>query len=57
MDAFKREYSNKDTEKEAIPYFWKNYDHDNYSIWYGSYNYNDELKRTFMSTNLIRGMY
>ena len=57
MDEFKREYSNKDTLKEALPYFWKNFEKDNYSIWYCSYKYNSELKRIFMTCNLIGGKF
>jgi hypothetical protein len=57
MDEFKREYSNKDTLKEALPYFWKNFEKDNYSIWYCNYKYNSELKRIFMTCNLIGGKF
>lgn len=54
MDDFKRAYSNQDTDK-SIPYFWEKFDKDNYSIWLGEYKYNDELKKVFMSCNLITG--
>jgi elongation factor 1-gamma len=57
MDEFKREYSNKDTLKEALPYFWKNFEKDNYSIWYCNYKYNSELKKIFMTCNLIGGKF
>ena len=57
MDEFKREYSNKDTLKEALPYFWKNFEKDNYSIWYCNYKYNSELKKIFMTCNLIGGFF
>jgi len=57
MDAFKRVYSNEDTATKAIPYFWENFDSENYSIWYGEYKYPKELKQTFMSCNLITGMF
>jgi len=57
MDAFKRVYSNEDTATKAIPYFWDNFDTENYSIWYGEYKYPDELKQVFMSCNLITGMF
>ncbi|XP_073980890.1 elongation factor 1-gamma [Rhodnius prolixus] len=56
MDDFKRAYSNQDTDK-SIPYFWEKFDKDNYSIWLGEYKYNDELKKVFMSCNLITGMF
>lgn len=56
MDDFKRCYSNEDTDK-SIPYFWQNFDPENYSIWYGEYKYSEELTKVFMSCNLITGMY
>ena len=56
MDAFKREYSNKDTITEAIPYFWKHFDKENCSIWFGEYKYPEKLKKIFMSCNLVSGM-
>ncbi|XP_064603500.1 elongation factor 1-gamma-like [Liolophura sinensis] len=57
MDEFKREYSNKDIAKEAIPYLWKNFDAEHYSWWKCDYKYNDELKMIFMSCNLVGGMF
>ncbi|KAL9547278.1 hypothetical protein MBANPS3_006247 [Mucor bainieri] len=56
MDAWKREYSNNDT-KDAIKWFWDNFDSEGYSIWKVDYKYNDELTLTFMSNNLIGGFY
>ena len=57
MDAFKRVYSNEDTATKAIPYFWENFDAENYSIWFAEYKYPEELTLTFMSCNLIGGMF
>jgi elongation factor 1-gamma len=54
MDDFKRCYSNED-ESKSIPYFWKKFDPENYSIWLAEYKYNDELQKVFMSCNLITG--
>ncbi|KAK0163482.1 hypothetical protein PV327_007157 [Microctonus hyperodae] len=56
MDDFKRSYSNED-EAVSIPYFWEKFDPENYSIWIGEYKYNNELTKTFMSCNLIGGMF
>lgn len=56
FDAFKCVYSNED-EKVSIPYFWEHFDPVNCSIWYGEYKYNHELTKTFMSCNLISGMF
>lgn len=56
FDDFKRVYSNEPEEK-SIPYFFEKFDPEHYSIWYGEYKYNEELTKTFMSCNLIGGMF
>jgi len=55
MEAWKRTYSNSDTKTVAMPYFWENFDKENYSIWHCEYKYPEELKMIFMSCNLITG--
>ena len=57
MDEFKRVYSNEDTVEKALPYFWKNFDKENLSIWFCEYKYSDELTKVFMTCNLISGFY
>ncbi|KAJ1108688.1 hypothetical protein NDU88_006060 [Pleurodeles waltl] len=57
MDEFKRKYSNEDTLTVAIPYFWEHFDKEGWSIWYGEYRFPEELTQTFMSCNLIAGMF
>ena len=57
MDEFKRVYSNNDTTTVALPYFWKNFEKEFYSIWYCEYKYADELTQIFMSSNLIGGKH
>lgn len=57
MDEFKRVYSNEDTVTKAIPYFWEKFDPEHYSIWYCEYKFPKELAQTFMSCNLIGGMF
>lgn len=54
MDDFKRYYSNED-EQKSIPYFWQKFDPKHYSIWYAEYKYPEELRKVFMSCNLITG--
>ncbi|EDV90755.1 GH14004 [Drosophila grimshawi] len=56
FDDFKRVYSNEE-EAKSIPYFFEKFDAENYSIWFGEYKYNEELTKTFMSCNLIGGMF
>ncbi|KAG7282633.1 hypothetical protein CRUP_021307 [Coryphaenoides rupestris] len=57
MDEYKRKYSNEDTLTVAIPHFWENFDPEGYSIWYCEYKYPQELTQSFMSCNLISGMF
>lgn len=56
LDEFKRVYSNQDILTEAIPYFWKNFDPEVYSIWYCEYTENLQGKLSFMVSNLVEGM-
>ena len=57
LDQFKRVYSNEDTEQKAIPFLWENFDKEGWSLWRADYNFNDDLKRSFMAANLIGGMF
>lgn len=56
MDDFKRFYSNNETSL-SVPYFWEKFDPEHYSIWYSEYKFPEELALTFMSANLIGGMF
>jgi elongation factor 1-gamma len=53
LDDWKRKYSNEDTRKVALPWFWENYNPKDYSLWRVDYKYNDELSKIFMTSNLI----
>ncbi|KAK9258946.1 hypothetical protein V1519DRAFT_493725 [Lipomyces tetrasporus] len=55
--AWKRQYSNEDTRPVALPWFWENYNPEEYSLWKVKYKYDDELTLTFMSANLIAGFF
>jgi elongation factor 1-gamma len=57
MDEWKRTFSNKDKEKEALPWFWEHLDSECYSLWLCEYNYASDLKKIFMTSNLVNGMY
>ncbi|KAJ1066298.1 hypothetical protein K5549_021350, partial [Capra hircus] len=57
LDEFKRKYSNEDTLSVALPYFWDHFDKDGWSLWYSEYRFPEELTQTFMSCNLITGMF
>lgn len=57
LDEWKRQYSNEDTRPVALPWFWKHYNPDEYSIYKVDYKYNDELTLTFMSNNLVGGFF
>ena len=57
MDEWKRVYSNNETRPTATNWFWEHFDPEGYSIWRVDYNYNDELAKVFMSSNLIGGFF
>lgn len=57
MDEFKRVYSNEDTVEKAIPYFWKNFDKENLSIWFCEYKFPEDLTKVFMTCNLVGGFF
>jgi len=57
LDDWKRKYSNAETREEALPWFWQNYNPDEYSLWKVDYKYNDELTQVFMTSNLIGGFF
>ncbi|KAI8633151.1 hypothetical protein F5Y19DRAFT_416846 [Xylariaceae sp. FL1651] len=54
LDEWKRYFSNNPVD-EAMKYFWETVPFKDYSIWKVDYKYNDELRLTFMSNNLIGG--
>jgi len=55
MEDWKRMYSNNDTKTVAVPYFWENFDKENYSLWFCEYKYPEDLKLIFMTCNLVGG--
>ncbi|KAJ2537731.1 hypothetical protein EV175_006634, partial [Coemansia sp. RSA 1933] len=55
LNEWKRVYSNEDTREVAMPWLWKNFDAEGYSLWKVEYNYNSELTKLFMTNNLIGG--
>ncbi|KAJ9478878.1 Elongation factor 1-gamma 2 [Pseudozyma hubeiensis] len=57
LDEWKRTYSNEETRETALPWFFKNFDAEGYSIVKLDYKYNDELQAVFQSNNLIGGFF
>ena len=57
LDAWKKVYMNEDTDTIALPWFWKNFDREGYSIWFSEYQFNKDLSMVFMTHNLIKGMF
>ncbi|KAL4918033.1 hypothetical protein BDW62DRAFT_182216 [Aspergillus aurantiobrunneus] len=57
IDDWKRTYSNEDVRSGAMPWFWQNFNAEEFSLWKVNYKYNDELKLTFMANNLIGGFH
>lgn len=56
LDEWKRVYSNNE-EPVSMKWLSENFDSEGYSMWKCDYKYNDELTRTFMSSNLIGGFF
>ncbi|KAL8953238.1 MAG: hypothetical protein Q9222_000891 [Ikaeria aurantiellina] len=57
IDDWKRKYSNEETREVALPWFWENFNPEEYSLWKVDYKYNEELTQTFMTSNLITGFF
>lgn len=55
MDAWKKMYSNCKTYDEALNYFWEKFDSEGWSLWLQEYQYNEDNKRIFMTSNAIGG--
>ncbi|ESO93612.1 hypothetical protein LOTGIDRAFT_189800 [Lottia gigantea] len=57
FDEFKKVYSNEDTVEKAIPYFWQHFDKETMSIWYCEYKEDLSDNQSFMTMNLVAGMF
>jgi elongation factor 1-gamma len=55
MDTWKKTYSNAASYEEAMTEFWKMFDSEGWTLWYQTYNYNEDNKRIFMTANAIGG--
>jgi len=55
MDAWKKTYSNSRDYNETMNQFWDLFDKEGWSLWLQTYNYNEENKRAFMTSNAIGG--
>jgi len=55
MDAWKKMYSNAKTYDESMSYFWEKFDKEGWSLWTQVYNYNEDNKMVFMTSNAIGG--
>lgn len=55
MDAWKKTYSNCKTYEAAMANFWENFDAQGWSLWHQCYNFNEENKRAFMTSNAVGG--
>lgn len=55
MDAWKKTYSNARNYDDAMNKFWETFDKAGWSLWYQTYNYNEDNKRIFMTSNAIGG--
>ena len=58
LEEWKRFYSNcKETKPVATNWFWERFDPEGFSIWRADYRYNEELKKIFMTCNLVTGLF
>jgi elongation factor 1-gamma len=55
MDVWKKTYSNATSYDDAMEEFWKMYDMEGWSLWFQTYNYQEENKRIFMTSNAVGG--
>jgi elongation factor 1-gamma len=55
MDTWKKTYSNATSYADAMTEFWKMFDSTGWTLWYQTYNYNEDNKRIFMTANAIGG--
>lgn len=55
IDSWKRTYSNAKSYKEAMKTFWETFDEKGWTLWYQSYNYNQDNKKAFMASNAVGG--
>jgi len=59
IDDWKRQYSNppggKNDNYSAMPWFWENYNPEEYSLWLQDFKYQDENKIDFMTNNKAKG--
>lgn len=56
LKKWKKIYANSDMDV-ALAWFFENFDDRHFSVWYSEYKYPEELGKTFMSCNLISGLY
>jgi len=56
LEKWKTVYANTfPTRPEALNYFWTNFDPEGFSIWLYRYNFPEECKKDFMTSNLFGG--
>merc|ERR1712032_1158805 len=59
LDDWKRQYSNppggKSDNYSAMPWFWENYNSDEYSLFLQDFKYQEENKLDFMTNNKAKG--
>jgi len=55
MDAWKKTYSNCESYDTAMATFWETFDKEGYSLWYQTYNFNEENTMAFKCCNAVGG--
>jgi len=54
-DVWKKAYSNAKSYEAGMEAFWEMYDQKGWSLWHQTYKFNEENKRTFMTSNAVGG--
>lgn len=56
LEEWKRQYSNSTSDYyKSMDWFWKNYDAEGWSIWFQTFNHNEENTRNFIVSNKLEG--
>lgn len=56
LEEWKRQYSNSTSDYyKSMEWFWANWDPEGWSIWFQSFNHNEENTRNFIVSNKLEG--
>lgn len=58
LPGFFREYMSHQPNQflKAMPFLWEKFDNEGFSLWHAKYNYNEDNRFDFVTTNTMRGL-